>query len=444
MTKARITYRFDENGHVNQKSEDNERENRSPDVTIYDTQPLNQMSMDYGAWNSSFDIETQNLEELIRNSNRSPYGNGNNGSKSHSWDDELFKNDVWDEANDVDYESGYIDPNTRKLNYTAGDRDIRGDTDWQGFDPVGPVYDKSFTRKSYIKRRGTPPWFKIAASAGGAVITGILFGAFVLSMFASNESLLEVVTPEQTIEQQETSPPVLDAAESQTIPENLDIPNTGVTSEQAGTIQVTIPQRSYFVLQNGMFSEIDGAEQAIQQLQLNGFTGVYDKLENYYVYAGITINRDDALFLSHQLQENGLETYIKSLEMPVATAIQWNGSAGDSFDTYVAEGTRLVEMISNISLLHLAGSQPTTLDNSTVAALKTTHQNWTQVNASVSKGLPERALPLHQNMVTAINTAMLSMEEYQKNPSHAYLWQAQKAVIQYVLTERQLLTAIGA
>ena len=47
-------------------------------------------------------------------------------------------------------------------------------------------------------------------------------------------------------------------------------------------------------------------------------------------------------------------------------------------------------------------------------------------------------------MSNAMNTAVISLDEYQKNPSAAYLWQAQSSILQYILAEKTLLTSIAA
>jgi stage II sporulation protein B len=339
----------------------------------------------------------------------------------------------------IDGETGYVDANPSwKLNQENGGLK----SSWKDFEDLGPIYDERITSTSYIRRRGAAPWFKIITSAGGAIITGILFGAFVLSLFAGNENLLDAVSPTPSAEQTTEAAGETPEAIEEKIMQNTE--NMGVTSGPAGLIQVDIPGKSYFVLQNGMFSDTDGVEQAIETLQSSGFAGVSEQRENYYVYAGISNSRDDALSLSHHLQENGLETYIKTLEIPAVNSIHWAGETSDDFESYIAEGDRLVEILGNLSALHLSKSEAASLDNAAVETLKSTHQNWTQLNASISKGLPEDSLAGHQSMITAMNTALLSMEEYQKNPSHSYLWQAQKSVMQYVITEKQLLASLSS
>ncbi len=472
MNKARITYRFDSTGRRKKPGHEEELkgeviplhqdhpnieepgvlrprtdEDRIKPATIYDVQPLNQFTTDYGAWNSSFDIETQGLEEMIRKSNRSPYHKPMPAKAEDTdlWNDELFTTNTWESYKDVseaDAETGYVDLRSQRGIDEQADHISDFESGWKDYDAYGPLYDEKVTRGAYIRKKGGAPWIKIISSAGGAIVTGILFGAFVLSMFAGDENVLDKVNPVPAASEfNETAPGTLNPVESQIVE---SAQNIGVTTPELETLQVDIPSASFFVLQNGMFSDSEGVDQAIQALQNKGFTGASDKQENYYVYAGISNNRDDALLLSHKLQESGMETYIKTFEIPAVASIAWVGSADDAFENYIAGGNRLMEIITNLSLLHLGESQPSTLDDTTVQTLKSTHQEWTQLNTSISQGLPEEVRDEHQSMITAMNTALLSMEEYQKNPSASYLWQAQQSIMQYVITERKLLASISS
>jgi stage II sporulation protein B len=447
MDKARITYRFEKgSGGSNkmQRAHGNESENREnrdkrkvvplyqdefrvvgddrtpqgPESPIFDTQSLNQFTTDFGAWSSPFDEETERLEKLIRASDRPAEQEPN---------EELEEDRSFGDGHDA--ETGFYSHNTQdKASYYRG-----------------PWVDEGVTRSRY-SRKTTTPWLKIISSVTGAVMTGLLFGFFVLSMFTGEEQgvmdsdSLDVLNSSSAPSQQEAKQP--SAAENSA--SSLDA--TAATAA-AGTAVVQLPAKTYFMLQNGVFSSLEGAEEAQNTLRQRGLAAAAgDFADNYYIYAGMTTDRNDAYVLSHHLKEQELEVYIKPYDIPAVNRIAWNGGNAPSAQaqTYFARGSLLIKMIGDLSIMHLKEKQPASFDPTTMQSLRKEHQAWVGLLPVMQQGMPEQAQAALQKMTNAVHTAVISMEEYNKNPSFAHLWQAQSAIMEYILTEKQLLTVIAA
>jgi len=62
----------------------------------------------------------------------------------------------------------------------------------------------------------------------------------------------------------------------------------------------------------------------------------------------------------------------------------------------------------------------------------------------LAKDVPEQAQEVYQRMNNALTTAAESLFAYRKNPAVSYLWQAQSAVMNYVIQEKSLLRELSA
>jgi stage II sporulation protein B len=103
-----------------------------------------------------------------------------------------------------------------------------------------------------------------------------------------------------------------------------------------------------------------------------------------------------------------------------------------------------VQMIGGLSLVHLGEEQPTPPDAATMTTLKQAHEEWTSSAAAISQHTPKESQDIMQQMRTAMNTAKLAIDEYEKNPAAAMLWQAQRNLLQFILAEKELLSSLSA
>ncbi|NDI34038.1 hypothetical protein [Chengkuizengella sediminis] len=421
MDKARLTYRFDKEGNkinkknepqkdiislnknefkVIEKSDETKTEDERSDP-ILDSQPLNQFTTDYGAWSSPFDAETAKLEQLIRETDTYQDNGFDKRHRDNDREDDLLEK--------FDSHSKYSNENQRNP--------------YKNRNPYG-----------YIKKTKRP-WFKIITSFTGAIIVGIAFGFFVLSFFSDN--------PQSVSEIDQTKIDSISPSDSDEVLENENNTSPQPVVNLNGTISLNIPFQSYFMLQNGVFSSLEGAEEAIAALSNNGFAAVSELNDSYYVFAGMTTNRDDALLLSYKLQQEDLEVYIKTYEIPSIQQMKWNGNDADFVQSYFSQGSDLVDTISELTLIHLKDQSFTSFEDSSLETIKGLHQTWAALIPEVNAGFPEEVKSTFEKMNSALSTAMISLEDYQKNPSSSLLWQTQTALMQYTILQKDLLQRIS-
>lgn len=443
--KARITYRFD----PQEKSESTRRASRVPDqeenviplyqeefkvidstidrhtsdeVTpyhqaereqvehLFEPHALNTFTTDFGSWNSQIETEGERVERIIRESQ---------AARENS----TVRNQSTERAEPI------------------SDRHRDEWSSWASKEP----YKEPGTGARYAKSTGTP-WIRIATSVAGAVVTGIAFGFFVLSMFSSDRDTKDTASITNTINV--PSPNVQAAA-----PSKAPTGATKTATDQAPAISaaasavtaVQIPAKSYTFLQNGVFSTLQGAQAIQDTLKKKGLATALDTTDKLTVFVGFAKNRDDALALREQVQttDKTIEVYMKNMDIPAATGIRWSGTKPESVPNFIAEGDKLVNTINGLALVHLDETKPTPLAETSLQSIRSSHQLLTTLSASIGEGLGDDTKPFVQKMTTSINSAVQSMEEYKKSPSAAMLWQAQSSMMQYIIAQRELLKKIS-
>ncbi|MFD0694117.1 SPOR domain-containing protein [Paenibacillus sp. GCM10027628] len=452
--KARITYRFDQKEQQNQSrkagsaqgNEDKviplyqeefevietsageansdpdpvtsvERAERQQVESLFEPHGLNTFTTDFGNWNRSIETEGERVERIIRESQTAR-----------------------------ENPPGHERPSDRTIPPAEDERDVW--TTWTA--GKGPWVEPE-TGARYAKSSGAP-WIRIATSVAGAIITGVAFGFFVLSMFTSEHESgstagkTTVTVPSPSVQAQAPGKSVAanTGAAVQDPPKAADTA-AAVSSSTAGVTPVQIPAKTYAFLQNGVFSSLQSAQAAQDGLKKKGLASALDGSEKPTVFVGFASSRDDALALSQQLQvqDKSLEVYVKNVDIPATASIRWNGAKPEAVGTFIIEGDKLVKTINGLSVVHLAETKPTALADSSLQAIRTSHQSITAMSSSVNEGIGEDAKPLVQKMTTALNSAVQSMEEYKKSPSTAMLWQAQTSMMQYIFAQKELLKKIS-
>lgn len=363
---------------------------------------LNEYTTDFGGWQSSFETETHRVEQLIRET-----GAGRS----------------------FDPETGYVER-----------PDPTG-----GMERTHQPYTQE--KSAYFRRTpGNGSWIRITASVAGAVVTGVAFGFLVLSMFSGGTDSGKTTPPGGTTTAQQGTKGAgaggtASTGEASAKPGGAD--SAAPASGSAIGVAVQIPAKSYAVLQGGVFSSAQGAEAAAADFRKKGLAGAVEGGDKHPVYVGMAGTRDEVLGLSQAYQQKNIEVIVKTLDLPAVTKVKWNGKQADVFSNYIAQGDKLVKLIAAQTIAHAAGAKPEALDDKALQSIKSTHQSWSQTAAAVSDGLGEAGKKALPKMNNSLNTAVASLEEYKKNPSQAFLWQAQTAAMQYVVAEKELLQAVA-
>ena len=392
MEKARITYRMDLSDR--QHKEMKPAGDALKIVPLYEEEyqvveempNLNSYTSDFGTWSSPFDAETNRIEQLIRESN-----------------------------------DRTIQSNTRvQQQVTQEKQEYDGAT---GYFPT--LYQKS-----------GPSWMKLSTTVAGAVITGVLLGYFVISMFTDTK-LSDIQSLDNL---KETVSEVMD--KSNTISPSA-LPVSGTTSTLvAASISVNIPARTYTFLQHGSFSTLQSAQTKESELISKGQAVATESSDKFFVYVGMTVTRAQADTLKQQLIAKKIDIYIKPVVVPAATKVQWINKQ-DVLAPYLKQSDKLIQMMSDLSLIHLEEIKLTPIDDMTLQSLKTDHQTWTQMLATVNEGAPEQVKPTLLKMNNAMHAAKVSLDDYKKSPTTAKLWQTQTNLMKFILTEKELIEEIA-
>jgi stage II sporulation protein B len=392
------------------------------DIRRMDSGPLNQFTSDFGAWSSPFDAEVQRLEALIRNSSPPQEADSNRRS----------------EPEPPMHGSGTVPIDV--------ERPFMGETGYYAsYVPV--VSSRPITR---VRRPPGSGLFKLIATVSAAVITGLLFGWLALSLFTEGTvpglpNLSEPASKSSTGEGAYDAPPSTSPQNSETAA-GTGGANGGKEPAAAenGLLEVNLPARTYFVLQNGIFSTPEGAQSAQAALENLGFASASEQRERIHVYAGLAATRADANALKLKLEQSDAEVFVKEYSIPAVRHIQWEGEASDGAAGYFHSADELVGLIARLTAVRIDSGEPMPFDDQTIGKIAEHHRAWSASAAAAASGLQAEDLETLKRMDNAVNTAVMLMAEYNRNPSVSYLWQAQAAITQYVLLENGLLTKLAA
>ncbi|HEX7056240.1 MAG TPA: SPOR domain-containing protein [Bacilli bacterium] len=403
MSKFRITYRLNEGRETAGIKERGENgppkrgDDRADGQGQHEKSGLNMFTTDFGAWSSPFDEETRKLEQIIRQS----------GSRSHEKSDP---------------ETGYF-----------------ADA-WPGKnEPDTPVFPHAVPVAS-ARGRGTS-LLKVMTTVSGAVVTGLFIGMFILALFGDKAGLFPETPTSQTsapaegsFPEQSTGAPAASAADS---------PPAGDPNDSAADwLEVDIPAQTYFMLQNGIFTTAQGAQTAEKQLAANGFAAYTQHTDKYYVFAGVTATKDDALDLRKHMEEKKLEAYIKTIDLPQISKVHWTGSRASALDDFFLSARNLARSISGLTALYLEESRP--LTDEAAKQLERDFQTWSAAAAKLAGTVPRDAEQAYAEIGKAVNTAAVAMDAYRKKPEAAYLREAQSALLQYILAETEFWAKLSA
>lgn len=445
MKKARITYRFDPKegaestrraARVQDQEEyviplyqeefkviDTKQERSMNEVTPYEqaereqveqmfeTHALNTFTTDFGSWNSPIESESERVERIIRETQI---------TREH--------------PNQVEMRSSQI---------REQEPFVENPNEWTRQTSKEP-YREPLTGARYAKSSSTP-WFRIATSVAGAVVTGIAFGFFVLSMFSSDKDVSTTTTtlPNKVAVSSPNSQTAAASPKVQTGTKDATLP---ATASATVVTPVQIGAKSYTFLQNGVFSSLQGAQAVQDALSKKGLASAMDTSDKLTVFVGFAKTKEDAAALRTEVltADKSIEIFLKNIDFPAVTGIRWSGAKAESVPTYITEGDKLVNSISGLTLIHLAETKPTALTDASMQAIRSSHQALITLGTGLVDGAGDDVKQSLTKMTTAINRAVQSMEEYKKTPSQALMWQAQSSLMQYIIAQKELLKSVSA
>jgi hypothetical protein len=211
--------------------------------------------------------------------------------------------------------------------------------------------------------------------------------------------------------------------------------NGGTSATESSASQVVADV--YYMLQYGVFQSEASMETAVQQLQEKGLVYASETNEGYRVYVGAARTRDEAKQLAEQMPDT--EIYIKpiggeKLEVPKSELSE----AGVEF---IEASAGLTRKLAQISTIGLQNKLPTKVGDADMASLQEAHQQWLGTVSAADK-LDGKGAEDAKTIVQALNTAMLSMTEFNRKPSRYHLWNVQSAVMHALLADRHIRSLI--
>jgi len=276
---------------------------------------------------------------------------------------------------------------------------------------------------SFVRRHPVgPSWLKVFVSVTGAIATGVLFGYLALSLFTG-----EPATPAATNETSVVQPSGGAAGETPT--------------GEAVMTEAKVPSGNYYMLQYGVFSNQEGMAAAIAELRQKGLAAASSTTDGFRVFAGMGTSRNSAVMLSEQL--GGSEVYVKEFAVPAVGKLPFQGQSGQA-ELFFEQTRELIRLFNELTLSQLAQAEPARLPERDALAWKSAHQQWTATAAAIAKDWSPEAQQTAEALVTRLQTAAVSFEEYDKNPSRAHLWTAQSALMEAVILQKDWLTQIDA
>ncbi|MCR8644150.1 hypothetical protein NV379_15965 [Paenibacillus sp. N1-5-1-14] len=420
------------------------------DVEYLDPSLLNQYTTDFGPWKSSFETETERVERIIRESQHEQ-------DHKHMEREEPVYQHTYAQQEPIrtPFRSPEPQPPVFYQESYAPRHEPEIDEQWKSADSFWQENDPQI-HTTYRKR---PPmqWWKVAGAVAGAVVTGAAFGFFILTMLMGDGSKTDTngtdAIPTMGQVSTITPNPVTVLNPSDTGSGSQGAVKAGDTAagkvappaskSGVATVPVKIDARSYMLMQHGIFSSSASLQADVDTLKGKGLLPATEVGDKSTVYAGITMTKAESQRLSKVFKEKKIDVYAKPLDLPALTHMKWTGAKPDQVGTMLNTGSKLMATLSGIILPHMEETRLTAIDQATIQALKNAEQSWLTAASMLQDG-GNASMAHIQNMTKSLTAAVTAIVDYSAKPGTTQLWQAQSAMMQYVLAEKAFQQSLTA
>ncbi|PPQ45769.1 sporulation protein [Paenibacillus peoriae] len=283
--------------------------------------------------------------------------------------------------------------------------------------------------QEYRKRPPHPSRWKLVGSVASALVTGGMFGYIMLLLFNGGG-----MVPGSDPSVEEAVPVFKESV-------GVDAISAKENSVPVTVIEAQVPPQTYYLLQYGVFSTPERALQAKEELLKAGIAAGGDTEDQNRVYAGISPDREQAKLLSNQLKTQGVELYVRELELPGIEKAAYRGE-GDKLTSFFQLSSSLVGKLSRLSSTLLGEGGPNRVPASDMKELNDLHQQWTQNITALPTGLSKEAAVSATSLEKAMNSAISAIGEYNKNTAKEHIWEIQSSMMEYVLREKEFIQFI--
>ncbi|OXL85192.1 hypothetical protein BCV73_20410 [Paenibacillus sp. SSG-1] len=430
MNKARMTFRFDEEqGHQLEDKKDRGQ------LTVAGSASQNPAwADDRNSGSNRRDVETKRTP--ISAVPASMQGWSDPFNREDSWErlEERMGYGIQERADDTPEHDSVADGPDHRYPDSSEDWDLdRANNRYtvrEGYDAYdhienrpdeagpGPIIEEY----SYRPHRPGSIW-KVVGTVTGAIVTGALFGLVVLSFFKDGSAGMDPGG-------------------------NTGNPSAVRTSAQSGEDQASVPAvavevgpQTYYMLQYGVFSTADRVQQAKDELEQYGIAAGNDPDEENRVYAGLSTDREQAKLLSNQLKAEGVDLYVREVDLPAATSLHFNGDA-EAVNQYFQVSADLVALLSQTSASLLGKDLPGKIGTEDMSRLTDLHRQWTEAAKPFQAGLGADQQEMGRQLEQAMNSSLSSVEEYNKNTAKGHLWEIQSRMMEFILLQKQLVASL--
>jgi stage II sporulation protein B len=256
-------------------------------------------------------------------------------------------------ASSLRVQEGWDDPFGRSA-ASWSDADVLPDGQEEGGDEETYRYGQEYRR-----RPPHPSRWKLIGSVASALVTGGMFGYIMLLLFNGGGV---VPGSESSAEQ---AVPVFNESVS------TGIPSAKENSNPVNVVATQVPPQTYYLLQYGVFSTPERASQAKDELLKEGIAAE----DQNRVYAGISPDREQAKLLSNQLKTQGVELYVRELQLPGLEKAAYEGE-GEKLTTFFQLSSTLVSKLSGLSSSLLGDGGSTAVPVSEMKELNELRLHW--------------------------------------------------------------------
>ncbi len=246
-------------------------------------------------------------------------------------------------------------------------------------------------------------WTKIFLTVSSAIASGVLIGMLILSLFTESRGGETVVSDHAASPANET-----------------------ISMEP----NFVVPQQSLFVLQTGVFSSEQAAQQFQRDLQQQvtyAVDSVYERVaDKFHVYAGIATDKGMTESLRQRLQFTSETAIIKPFQLQEFTV-----ERSQSGQLLLAQSIQSARGV----LAHLLSQEPPNPTDMTAL-----HRNWSLIaqkaqHAAVQFSTQEEFHQLNRSL----NQAYLAWLEWSKNPHDEHYQTVQGALLEYAMAEQKFM-----
>lgn len=278
--------------------------------------------------------------------------------------------------------------------------------------------------KAETKHQGRPQqsWLKLIASGGSAVLVGTLMGFLILKIFVGGG------VPEQ----------------SNSIDSHIGEPSQPAESEQGGEIgdeeATVLPAMNTVWVQGGVYSTREGADELANAQRDRGLSAVVNQMEDQYrVFFGVGMTRDDALNIASEIKAAGVDVYLKDDFSTAAVSLdELPTEKGQKFTQLAEAGQSIVGRLGSLSTAGIGGEDiQETLANE-VENIEALHRTFLSTLGEVKRGLSDHQRQTLNSMDQGLAQAVEAAKQYNQEASVPYLWQVQEGIMQYLIAYRQL------